>query len=277
MIGELDKRGKEIDLIMIPENVICEHLFLVEVDQDFKIFKTYNVGDLLATEALKSIGEIKGSYDFQEKFKKMDKVDYEGILNEFLINWCNTLSIQREIERGRLQNLIYLYKDLVAGISQIVKDEIFSLLSLFEKNYINILKKNFKNLKICIPPSVVDLIIEKLYRNGLDVLTQFYSIQIIFIEHPFVEALKEISQSNDDDLTVICEDMNTRLADTVKDQFSKLHRQLNEIQYKIYKSLEKFQLQIIPKSVDVTINTIFSHSLNNIVEKLNAWASEWTV
>ena len=46
--------------------------------------------------------------------------------------------------------------------------------------------------------------------------------------------------------------------------------------YKIYTSLEKFQLQIIPKSVDVTISNIFSEGLEKISQKLETWASEWS-
>jgi hypothetical protein len=275
LITELDKKGKEINLILIPENVLCEHLFLVEIDQNFRVSNTYNVGDLLATEALKAAEEMKSAEEILSTVQKIDEVDYEGIFETFISSWCNTISIKNEISSGKMQNIMYLYKDLVSGVSQIVKDEIFFLLTQFERNYNEILKKNLENLRVCIPPSVVDQIIERLYSNGLEILTQFYSAQIIFIEQPFVEALKEISESDNDDLQQICTDINIRLAETVTEQFTKLQPQLIEIKFRIYRSLEKFQLQIIPKSVDLTISNIFSESLNKISEKLQNWANDW--
>ena len=276
LIMELDKRGQQISLILIPENVICEHLFLVEIDQNFRVTNVYNVGDMLASEALEAAESIQSSEEILSTVQKLDEIDYEGILETFLAKFCNTKTVQNEITNGKLQKIMYIYKDLVAGVSQIVKDEIYNLLSEFEKRYNEILKKNLENLRVCIPPSVVDQIIERLYSNGLEILTQFYSAQIIFIEQPFVEALKEISQSDNDDLPSICEDISSRLANTVHEQFTKLQRQLKDIKYKIYMSLEKFQLQIIPKSVDVTISNIFSESLEKIGDKLEEWASGWT-
>ena len=37
LITELDKKGQDIGLILIPENVICEHLFLVEIDHIYDV------------------------------------------------------------------------------------------------------------------------------------------------------------------------------------------------------------------------------------------------
>ena len=275
VITELDKRGQQIGLVLIPENVICEHLFLVEIDQNFRVVKTYDIGKLLASEALQSVKEITTAEEIKASITRLESINYVDLLDRFLLNWSTTKSIQKEISDGKMQNLMYLYKDLVSGIAQIIKDEIYLLIAKFEEHYNDVLKKNLENLKVYIPPTVVDTIIEKLYKNGLEILTQFYSVQIIYIEEPFVKALAEISESDNDDLPAICTDINNKLANTVREQFGQLQEQLKKIQTQIYGSLDKFQLEIIPKSVDITISNIFVESLENITQNLQNWSSEW--
>jgi len=213
----------------------------------------------------------------EEEFSEEDeeeepKLNYDEVLDNLLSKWCERKTIQKDINDGKFQKLIYHYKDLISEIGEIIKKQIKFLISQFEKSYNKILKQNIRNLRLAITPTiVVDTGVEKFYKRGLEILNEFYDTQLLVIERPFIDSLLEISDEDSDDLVSSCQEINFKLAETTKHQFRKLKAQLEDIRDKIYKNIDKFHLEILPKSISMTIHQFFSESVESITEKMNNW------
>jgi len=190
-------------------------------------------------------------------------------LKDLLVDCYISVDAKSFIIYGKLQDVIYFYKDLVSDISTSVKNYLNELVKQFELKYKDILKETLKKLLLHLPPMIVDEGVEKLYKEGVQTIEDFYKNHIVSIEIPFLNALAEVTTAEEENKAAYCEIVNLKLAQETFKLFKDLEPQLLELIDKIGKGLKHFELDVLPKTFKAQLTELISKSLSKISRDLN--------
>jgi hypothetical protein len=209
---------------------------------------------------------------FEEDKTERLVIEYITAIRKLLSYYFNSVDIRSSIIYGKLQDIIYLYKDLVSNISQIINELLKELIRQFEERYKNILKENIRKLLLHLPDRLVDEGVQKMYENGLKTLEDFYENHVMYIEKPFLESLAEVTAEDEEDKPIYCMKVNLKLARTTYNLFKDFDDHLFEIADKIATNLKQFELDVIPKSFKYALDQLFIQNLNDIVHEISQLA-----
>ena len=190
-------------------------------------------------------------------------------LKDLLVEYYISVDAKSFIIYGKLQDIIYFYKELVSGMSNSVKGYLKELVTQFELEYKDILKKTLKSLQLNLPPIIVDEGVEKLYKEGVQTIDGFYKDHIVSIEIPFLNALAEVTMAEEESKEAYCEVVNLKLAQATFSLFKDLEPQLLDLIDKIGEGLKHFKLDVLPRSFKMALTQLISHSLTKISKDLN--------
>lgn len=233
--------------------------------------------ELLNAQALYEKLSAKSDLDIEPILFETDKGDIEfqeflPALKKLLVFSFNCVDIKAFIVFGKLQDIIYFYKDLVSEISDIVKNYLKELITQFELTYKDILKETLKNLLLNLPGIIVDEGVEKLYKEGIETIEEFYKNHIVSIEIPFLNSLAEVTMAEEENKCAYCDIVNLKLAQSTYQLFKDLEPQLSELIDKIGLGLKHFELNVLPKSFKLALTNLISQSLSKISRDLNQLA-----
>ncbi len=258
LLSKIDNYLKQLQHIQLPE--------YIEILENIKQETVY--AQRLHENLSKKTEENISKELFESKEEEKPDQIYRPALRKLLSSYYNNGDIRYSIVFGKLQDIIYIYKDLVSMISQIIKDYIKKLIHQFDLNYKKILRDNLERLLLHLPANLINEGVEKLYVDGLITLENFYKNHINYIEKPFLDSLVEVTLEEEENKTTYCIKVNLKLAKATYNLFKDFDNDLDGIAETISKGLRHFQLDVVPKSYKITLNNLFLDCLNEISNEL---------